>query len=78
MMLRLTPLLVAGLLAAAPTQAQAEDWDALRNDPQISEGLIIFSIARRIHKRCPDISARRIRALGFINSLVGMAEDLGY
>lgn len=80
MMLRLTPLLVAGLLAAAPTPApaQTEDWDALRNDPVISEGLINFAIARHIHNRCPDISARRLRAIGYINNLVSEAEALGY
>lgn len=76
MMLRVTPLLVAGLLAAAP--AQADQWDALRNDPVISEGLINFSIARHIHNRCPDISARRFRALAYINNLVSEAEALGY
>jgi len=75
-MSRLAPVLVFSLVAALP--AQAEDWDRLRDDPAISEGLVVFAIARHIKNRCPDISARRLRALGFLNDLVGDATALGY
>lgn len=75
-MSRCFPLLVMCLFLAQP--ARADDWDVLRNDPVLSEGLVAFAIARHIHNRCDSISARRLRALGFINSLVGRATDLGF
>mgnify|MGYP000273885229 CR=1 FL=1 len=75
-MYRMLPLLLLALLMAAP--ARADQWDRLREDPAISEGLVSFAIARHIHNRCDSISARRLRAMGFINSLIGQATDLGY
>ena len=75
-MLRLSALALLALLMTGP--ARADDWDALRADPVISEGLIQFALARHIHNRCDEISARRIRALAYINALISQAEDLGY
>ena len=75
-MRRLSTLALLALLMSGP--ARADDWDALRADPVISEGLIQFAIARHIHNRCDEISARRIRALAYINALISQAEDLGY
>jgi hypothetical protein len=75
-MFRLSALALLAVLMTGP--ARADDWDALRADPVISEGLIQFAIARHIHNRCDDISARRIRALAYINALISQAEDLGY
>lgn len=75
-MYRLFPVLLLALFAGQP--ARADQWDTLRSDPTISEGLIIFAMARHIHNRCDSISARRLRAMGFINSLIGQATDLGY
>lgn len=73
---RLFPALLLTLLVAQPVRA--DQWDALRSDPTISEGLIAFAIARHIHNRCDTISARRLRAMGYINSLIGQATELGY
>ena len=75
-MRRLSTLALLALLMTGP--ARADDWDALRADPVISEGLIQFALARHIHNRCDEISARRIRALAYINALISQAEDLGY
>lgn len=75
-MFRFLPLIALTLLVALP--ARADQWDALRADPVISEGLIRFAIARHIHNRCDEISARRLRAIGYITALVEMAEELGY
>ncbi len=58
--------------------AAADDFEALRNNPQIREGLIQFAIARHVHNRCPEISARRLRALSYIEGMVNLAEDLGF
>jgi len=73
---RLVSIIALALLVAQPLRA--DQWDALRADPVISEGLIRFAIARHIHNRCEDISARQLRAFGYITSLVNMAEDMGY
>lgn len=73
---RLLPFLLLALLVSQP--ARADQWDALRDDPTISEGLISFAIARHIHNRCPSISARQLRAIGFVNSLISNATELGY
>ncbi len=73
---RLAFALFLSLLAALP--AAAENWDLLRDDPAISEGLVNFAIARHIQNRCPTISARRLRAIGYINDLIGDATALGY
>ncbi len=75
-MSRFFPILIMGFLAAVP--AQADQWDALREDPTISEGLVQFAMARHIHNRCPEISARRLRAIGFINGLIRNATELGF
>jgi hypothetical protein len=70
------PALLLALLVAQP--ARADQWDVLREDPVISEGLIIFAIARHIHNRCESISARQLRAMGYVNSLIGQATELGF
>jgi len=75
-MLRFLPMIALALLVAQPLRA--DQWDALRADPVISDGLIRFAIARHIHNRCDDISARRLRAITYISSLVSLAEDRGY
>lgn len=75
-MSRFLPLLLLALFASGPVRA--DQWQALRDDPVISEGLIRFAIARHIHNRCDDISARRVRALAYINALINEAEALGY
>tara|TARA_R110002074_G_scaffold129944_1_gene271283 strand:+ start:74 stop:475 length:402 start_codon:yes stop_codon:yes gene_type:complete len=73
---RFAPVLALCLVAALP--AQADEWDRLRDDPEISQGLVDFAIARDIQNRCSTISARRLRAIGFINELVNDAMELGY
>ncbi len=75
-MKRFVATLSLGALLALPVHA--DSWDTLRDDPAISEGLIVFAIARHIHNRCPDISARRLRAYSFVNGLIDAATALGY
>lgn len=77
-MSRFATALVLCLAAALPAQANEDEWARLREDPTISEGLVIFATARHIQNRCPDISARRMRALSFVNGLIADATDLGY
>ncbi|WP_179378464.1 DUF5333 domain-containing protein [Jannaschia marina] len=69
------PALVA-LALAAP--AAADRYDALRNDPQIANGVLVAAIGDIIGDTCPDLGERRTRSLLMLNSLVSRARGLGY
>jgi len=74
------PLFLAALLALAlqAPAAESDPYEGLRADPVLTSGLRWIAVADRIRKNCPDISARTFRALGYINSLMSHARDLGY
>lgn len=68
-------LLVTGLFT---TIGHAQDnWQVLRDDPEIHEGLTVIAVGRHIQNACDDIRPRLMRALGFAEGLVDRAEDLG-
>jgi hypothetical protein len=72
-------LVLTLLLTAAAMPARAEDrFDALRNDPQIHEGLLVISIGRLVRNHCDSINARILRAWAFAHSLVDRGISLGY
>lgn len=60
---------LAGGLAAKP---------ALRDVPEIDDGLFVVGLAHLIRKNCPSIEARFFRALGAVNALEQEARDRGY
>lgn len=60
------------------TSVRAQDWQPLHNDPEISNGFTVLAIGNRIRKVCPDIDARLVRALGYVQTLRSRAGDLGY
>ncbi|MEM6889951.1 MAG: DUF5333 domain-containing protein [Pseudomonadota bacterium] len=62
--------------AAGTVVAQARP--ALRDVPQIDNGLFTIGLADRIRKTCPEISARMLVALGELSSLQRLARDMGY
>ncbi|MEM6390475.1 MAG: DUF5333 domain-containing protein [Pseudomonadota bacterium] len=64
--------------AAAPAQAQAADYTALRDDPEIENGVLIVAIGDMIQEACPSFEDRRARAIPFLLGLAGRARDLGY
>jgi hypothetical protein len=68
---------VFALVVSAGT-ARADQFQPLRDDPVIHQGLTAFSVGRMIHLRCPDISGRMLRTLGFLEGLVDRAEALGF
>ena len=76
----LTPCLVVvvALASGLPRPARADRYDALRADPEMHNGLVIVAIANRFRDNCPDISARPIRGLAFLEGLVARARRLGY
>lgn len=68
-------VLVVSVLATA---SAAQSKPALRDVPQIDEGLFTVGLADQIRKNCPDISARMFRALAYLTDLKHTARDLGY
>lgn len=73
----LSSVLVATLITAG-TASFANNYDGLRNDAKLANGLRWVSAAIMIQDTCPDISARLLRGLGFLNSLRSHARGLGY
>lgn len=50
----------------------------LRDVPAVDDALLDLGLADRIRKECPDISARMLRALGYLNNIQQTAKSLGY
>lgn len=59
--------------------AAADDFDALRADPEIENGVTIVAIADVIRDACEDeFELRRVNAASFFWGLVNRGRDLGY
>lgn len=69
-------LLVTGLFTTMG-HAQNAQWQLLRDDPQIHEGLTVISVGRQIQARCDDISPRLGRALGYAEGLADRGVEIG-
>ena len=69
----LTTLTAAALIA---TSVAAKP--PLREVPQIDDALLDLGIADIIRKECPDISARMLKAVGYLRGLHKQAKALGY
>ena len=52
-------------LMASPVAAKPP----LRDVPAVDDALLDLGLADRIRKECPDISARMIRALSYLNNV---------
>ncbi|MGC1505177.1 MAG: DUF5333 domain-containing protein [Sulfitobacter sp.] len=61
-------------LLAAPAMAKSP----LREVAAIDDALFDLGIADRIRKNCPNISARMLRAIGYVRNLEKKARDMGY
>lgn len=70
-------VVATGMLTVAGA-ARADQWQPLRDDPVITDGLTVIAVGRRIHQRCPDVSARMLRSIAFAEDLVDHAETLGF
>jgi hypothetical protein len=66
-------LMAAGILAS-PVHAKPP----LREVAAIDDALLDLGIADRIRKQCPDISARMLQALSYLNNVQSQARALGY
>lgn len=67
-------LLSTALIGATSANA----LEALRNIEEVDQGLRDVAIANEVRKKCDDISARMIRAHGFLGDLKSYAEDQGF
>ena len=56
----------------------AQALQPIENNPRIMGELVAGEVSYQIHKHCPDISMRRLRALNRLNSLRDYATGLGY
>ena len=69
----LTAILSVALLAS-PAAAKP----ALRDVPAVDDALLDLGLADQIRKECPDISARFLRAISYLNNIHQTARTLGY
>lgn len=69
-------ILSAAVMLSLATTASAKP--ALRDVPEIDNGLFTVGLADQIRKNCPDISARFFRALSYLKGLENEARDRGY
>lgn len=78
-MSRLLPSCALIVAFAGPVAASSlNNYDTLRNDPTLANGLRWVSAAIQIQDNCAEISPRILRGLGFLNSLRSHARGLGY
>lgn len=68
-------MMVLALVLAAGT---ANAKQPLEEVESVTSGLLWIGIADEIRNTCPSISARMIRALGYINDIQNEAKSLGY
>lgn len=68
-------MMVLALVLAAGT---ANAKQPLEEVESVTNGLLWIGIADEIRNTCPSISARMIRALGYINDIQNEAKSLGY
>ena len=72
-------LAITGLaLAATIGAARADQYEALRSDAQVENGVLIVAIGDIIRDNCPNIEDRRGRSIPFLIGLVQRAQSLGY
>lgn len=70
-------VMATGLLTAAGS-AQADQYETLRNDTRLHNGLLAVTIGRHIERTCPTIERRNLAANTFLLGLASHAMGLGY
>ena len=71
-------ILIMTMILTLTAVATAQGKPHLRDVPQIDKALLDVGIADEIRKNCPDISARMLKAIRFINGLQSKAKEMGY
>ncbi len=67
---------VLSALMVVPAAANAPV--ALSENDAINNRLITAGIVRRIHKRCPDLTYKRVRSFMYLRSIHNLAQEQGY
>lgn len=70
--------LVLFALVASATTSRADQYDVLRNDAEIENGVLIVAIGDVIRDNCPNIEDRRARSIPFLLGLVRQAQSHGF
>jgi len=70
-------VMATGLLTAAGG-ARADQYETLRADPRLHNGLLAVTIGRHIERTCPSIDRRSLAANAFLLGLANHAMGLGY
>ncbi|MBI1494918.1 DUF5333 domain-containing protein [Halocynthiibacter styelae] len=69
----------AGVLAAVmAVPAAATGPVPLTENDAINNRLITAGVVRRIHKRCPDLTYKRVRSFMYLRSIHNLAQEQGY
>ncbi len=76
--MRLTTLVLGATIALSMATTTAAVAKPHLRDTPIDDGLLALGLADEIRSACPNISARMIRALGYLNGLKSQAHALGY
>ncbi|WP_071673658.1 DUF5333 domain-containing protein [Nioella nitratireducens] len=71
-------ILAAGLAGLVAQPVFSDEYDALRADSRIHNGLLVIMIGSHIQDTCPTIEARSLSATGFMFGLARHAMSLGY
>jgi len=72
-------VMVSGFgLATTAAKAQSDEFEPLRSDETIHQGLIVISVGRLIRNHCPSLDARRFQSFAFAQSLVNRGHALGF
>lgn len=70
---------IAALTLALPFSAGAATaLPPIEDNPRIMGELVAGEVGYQIHKHCPSISMRKLRAYGRLNKLADHARSLGY
>lgn len=69
---------IVGILVAVLAVGAVAAKPALRDVPDIDNGLFVVGLAHEIRKNCPSIDARLFKAFGVLRGLEREARDLGY
>jgi len=70
-------VMATGLLTAAGS-ARADQFETLRSDPRLHNGLLAVTIGRHIERTCPSIDRRNFAANAYLLGLANHAMGLGY
>lgn len=77
--MRLTrPAALAAMLTAATLPATAGAKVPLGQVREIHDSLMFVGIADELRNRCDEIDAKILTALGYLNTVKGKAQSLGY